>query len=392
MKFTCQNVIGKISVILVLIMLVSMFAGCNSGKNPATTNPQITTSATQATTSATQTTTPATQATTSTTHATTKPSRVEMSAPDLAEYVQKRTVTINVKTENGSGTGSGFFIGDDGTIATSYHVIDGATEIKVEIFDGGTYSVQRIVDFNALYDVAIIKIDVENTPYLKLCDEKIRTGETVYAVGSSLGFLNGTFSNGMISSAARPVGIITCIQTTAPISEGNSGGPLVNAYGEVVGINAFSYARGNSLNLAVHIDHLQDLARNKNWTLNKFREWYDKEIHRSYKIYDVENDEFLDSKINTYQIVTGATCKYSTNDYDFSDKVSGYKEEYMLYWYDYKVDEFDKYTEYLSSVGFEYQKKEEYADGTSYYYMDTFNYYRADIFVTTDYVVVYIYY
>ena len=319
-----------------------------------------------------------------------------MSTPELAEYVQARTVTINVTTEDGSeGSGTGFFIDDQGTLVTSYHVIDAAHDIEVAVNDGGKYDVKRIIDVSEMYDVAIMQIDIEGNDYLELAQEKVRTGEAVYAIGSPLGFLDGTFSDGIISNASRSYGMIDCIQTTASISNGNSGGPLVNAHGEVVGINAFSYTGGNNLNLAVKINMLDNLAKDKNWNVSQFREWYKKEIDRSYKVWNYNTKEYELSKINTYQHVTGQTCFASDYDWDImdgdtEDMVEGYHENYGVFFYEYEVEEFDKYTEYLNSIGFVYKESKDYNEGISYYYENEFSGYMVDIFVVegNEYVII----
>lgn len=318
---------------------------------------------------------------------TTEAPEQEMSLPDLAEYVQARTVTISVETtDGGESTGSGFFIDGDGTLVTSYHVIDAANSISVEIQDGAKYAVEEIVDFSELYDVAVLKLDVSGNDYLKMCEKEIRTGEAAYAVGSSLGFLNGTFSDGIISNTSRKVGMIQCVQTTAAISSGNSGGPLVNAYGEVIGINAFSYQGGENLNLAVKMDALDKLTMDKNWGISQYREWYKKEINRSYKVWNYTDKAFELSKVNTYQHVTGQTCFGSDYDWDFLDGdfetiVDGYHDDYGVFFYEYDVSEFDAYTEYLNSIGFTYQESKDYSEGISYFYENEFTGHCVDIFV-----------
>lgn len=313
------------------------------------------------------------------------PQRTKMDTVDLAEYVQQRTVTVNVDLgDYGTSTGSGFFIDDQGTVVTSYHVIDGAQDITVEVSDGGTYNLEKIIDFDPQYDIVIMKIAYQGNPYLEICEEKVRTGEEVYAVGSSLGFLNGTFSDGLISSVARHIGQIECIQTTAAISSGNSGGPLVNAYGEVVGINAFSYVSGENLNLAVHVKMMDELAMDKNWTINKYREWYSYETDRSYLVYDPILDSYYLSMLHTYQLVTGAECLHSVNDYNTWSGVRGYTRYYPIYIYEYDVAQFDKYIEYLTSVGFIFESKKDYKDGTSYYYVEELHNYFVDLYVDKD--------
>ncbi len=95
------------------------------------------------------------------------------------------------------------------------------------------------------------------------------TGETVYAVGSSKG-LTGTLSDGLVSTASRIVDDVDCIQITAAISSGNSGGPLINIYGEVIGSNTMSLASGQNLNFAVNITELQAVETTNAMTMAEF--------------------------------------------------------------------------------------------------------------------------
>ncbi len=275
----------------------------------------------------------------------------EMDTATLAKYAQERTVTINAE---GAGVGTGFFIDESGTLVTCFHVIEGASDISVKTNDGANYQVTSIVDLNPLQDVAILKIDATRTKYFKLGTEEVSTGSSVYAIGSSLGHLEGTFSDGIISTVSRKVGMIDCIQTTAAISSGNSGGPLINTYGEVVGINAFSYTAGENLNLAIKISVLDELANDKNFSMSQYREWYDKETNHSYMIYNTTAGKLELSTVHTYHYVTGTECIASGDDLDVAEMRIGYAKGSLLYLYDYTNDKYDQYTEYLSSVGFEY--------------------------------------
>jgi len=346
-----KKVRQKLCLFCAACLIVMCITGCGANEAPVSTTEAATEAATEVVT---------------------EPLRKEMSTPDLAEYVQQRTVTITVKDKEGnSSSGSGFFIDDEGTVVTCYHVIDAADVISAEVSDGGKYDVKKIVDFNEVYDIAILKVDIEDSLYLEICQEKSRTGETVYAVGSSLGFLSGTFSNGIISNVSRSVGVIDCIQTTAAISSGNSGGPLVNVYGEVIGINALSYTAGENLNLSIDTDMLQMLNMDKNWNMSQYKEWYKKEIDRSYKVWNYTSKEWELTKVNTYQHVTGQECFASDYNFDFLEGdtdslVEGYDENKGVFFYAYDVREFDNYTAYLNTVGFTYQKSEDYSEGISY--------------------------
>ncbi len=307
--------------------------------------------------------------------------KVAMSTTDLAAYVQERTVTVNVETiTNNSAAGSGFFIDDQGTIVTNYHVIDGATSISVEVSDGASYPVQKIIGFSQINDLAILKIDVTGNSYLEASTEDAKTGEQVYAVGSALGTLTGSFTAGTISSTSRTVGTIDCIQMDAAISSGNSGGPLVDIYGDVVGINTYSYVDGENLNLAIKISTLDALPRDKNYTVNDYKEWYITESSRSYSPYD--GAYYYYSTVNTYQVVTGAECLYSIDsDGNYSE---GYYDCCECYMYDYTVSEYDTYVAYLKSIGFVFQDSELFDSGTSYYYINEKDGILVDLFITLD--------
>lgn len=308
-------------------------------------------------------------------------SKVAMDTTELAAYVQERTVTVNVNTINGySSAGSGFFIDDQGTIVTNYHVIDMGSAMSVQTSDGGNYDVQTVIDFSPVYDLAILKIDVSGKPYLSFSNEGATTGEQVYAVGSALGTLTGSFTAGTVSSTSRTIGLIDCIQMDAAISHGNSGGPLVNAYGEVVGINTFSFTSGESLNLAIKPEMLQKLSLDKNFTVNDFREWYTTESSRSYSLYTGESYQY--SLVNTYQTVTGEPCVLSVDENDNS--AESYYDCCVYYGYNYVPAEYDEYVNYLKSIGFVYQSDETFNDGTSYYYYNEKDGILMDLFVTSD--------
>lgn len=296
------------------------------------------------------------------------PDEMEMSSEEVAEYVQQRTVTVNVTTITGStGSGSGFFIDAHGTIVTNYHVIDRGASMTVQAMDGATYDVEQVVDFSPLYDLAILKISLENTPFLAFAPDEAKAGQTVYAVGSALGDLTGTFTAGTVSSPSRMIGKIDCLQMDAAISPGNSGGPLVNSRGEVVGINTFSRTKGENLNFAIKTSVLDSLHRDKNYTVNEFKEWYTKESSRSFSPFDGKN--YYYSLVNTYQTVTKAKCEASIKD-DGEDIVEGFKDCYEIYMYEHNTDEYDKYVDYLKENGFEFQSDSRSDLGTDYLYLN----------------------
>lgn len=308
----------------------------------------------------------------------TEPVVTIMSSTEIAAYAKERTVTVHATlTNNSTSEGSGFFIDSQGTIVTCYHVIDGARELSVEVNDGGTYKVEKILDIDPLHDIAILKIALSDTPFFETSSAAV--GEDVRAIGSSLGTLKGTVSQGIVSQLDT-VGIIDCVQTDAAISSGNSGGPLVNMYGEVIGINAYSYTEGQNLNLAVDIAYVQKMSMNKNWSINDYREWYDVQTDRSYHIYSYVDNDTHPSLVNTYGEITNATCLLSAWDWDFEDCVEGYDKTQSIFIYEYDSAELDSYRSYLKSIGFEYEGAHDSISGMSIY-VDSFNSYMARILI-----------
>jgi putative serine protease PepD len=150
-----------------------------------------------------------------------------------------------VNIDTGSGSGSGFVISSDGYIVTNNHVIEGANNIRVTFSDGSTAAAD-LVGANADYDLAVLNVDRTGLPIVALgSSDAVLVGDTAIAVGSPLG-LPGTVTSGIISALDRPVtaggaddtSFINAIQTDAAINPGNSGGPLLNADGEVIGVNS----------------------------------------------------------------------------------------------------------------------------------------------------------
>ncbi len=135
--------------------------------------------------------------------------------------------------------GSGFIIRSDGFIVTNNHVVQGAEQVKVNLKDGRQYN-GTVYAKDELTDLAIIKIDAQDLLSLKFANSDIiRVGEWVLAIGNPLG-LGGTVSSGIISAIGRDINMgpyNDFLQTDAPINRGNSGGPLINTKGEVVGVN-----------------------------------------------------------------------------------------------------------------------------------------------------------
>lgn len=151
------------------------------------------------------------------------------------------------------GVGSGIIISPDGYIVTNDHVVDGATNIKVTLHDRRVLNA-RVIGVDKLTDLAVIKVDAKDLPTVVWGDStKLQPGQTVLAFGSPFGYFQFSVTRGIVSAVDRanpysddPRKPGNFIQTDAAINPGNSGGPLVNAHGELVGINTFIISNGGS--------------------------------------------------------------------------------------------------------------------------------------------------
>ncbi|MBO0901573.1 trypsin-like peptidase domain-containing protein [Cellulomonas sp. zg-ZUI199] len=165
----------------------------------------------------------------------------------IAAGVLPSVVSIEVTTADGSGSGSGFVLRQDGYVLTNNHVVAGASDGALVVqFSDGTEMAGTVVGATGDYDLAVVKVEATGLTPLALGDsDAIAVGDPVVAIGAPLGLV-GTVTTGIVSALNRPVvagdpgdtAFINAIQTDAAINPGNSGGPLVNARGEVVGINS----------------------------------------------------------------------------------------------------------------------------------------------------------
>jgi S1-C subfamily serine protease len=161
------------------------------------------------------------------------------------------------------GTGSGFIIAADGKLLTNAHVVEGSQEVSVTLKDGKIYK-GKVLGIDQMTDVAVIKIEAEDLPTVTLGKaENLNPGEWAIAIGNPLG-LDNTVTVGIISAIGRTsseVGVpdkrVRFIQTDAAINPGNSGGPLLNAQGEVIGINTAIRADAQGLGFAIPIETAQ---------------------------------------------------------------------------------------------------------------------------------------
>ena len=164
------------------------------------------------------------------------------------------------------GFGSGFVVSSDGLILTNAHVVDGSDRVSITLKDGRSFE-GKVMGTDRLTDVAVIKIEAKDLPAVTFADsEKLQPGEWAIAIGNPLG-LDNTVTTGIVSATGRSssqVGVadkrVSFIQTDAAINPGNSGGPLLNAKGEVIGINTAIIQRAQGLGFAIPINTAQNIA------------------------------------------------------------------------------------------------------------------------------------
>ena len=164
------------------------------------------------------------------------------------------------------GLGSGFVVSSDGLILTNAHVVEGSDKVTVTLKDGKTYE-GEVMGTDSLTDVAVIKIEADNLPAVTFADsDNLQPGEWAIAIGNPLG-LDNTVTTGIVSATGRSsaqVGVadkrVSFVQTDAAINPGNSGGPLLNAKGEVIGINTAIIQNAQGLGFAIPVNAARDIA------------------------------------------------------------------------------------------------------------------------------------
>jgi serine protease Do len=206
------------------------------------------------------------------------------SVRDLVNQLGEAVVQVRTP----SGLGSGFIINEDGFLMTNFHVIEGETQISVEVYHqkGGelerkSYKQVRIIAINKYGDMALLKIEDRDAPKFKYVllgsADALVVGDGVFAVGSPLG-LERTVTEGILSTKTRQMAGELYLQTTAQINPGNSGGPLFNMRGEVVGITNMKITFGEGLGFAIPIesvkyflDHREGFAYSNDNPSNAYR-------------------------------------------------------------------------------------------------------------------------
>lgn len=198
----------------------------------------------------------------------------ESTVAAIAEKVSPSVVSVVTETRTRSfygtysaeGAGTGIIVSKDGYIMTNNHVIDGATRVAIVDHSGEEYENVRVVGRDPLNDVAFLKVSAkkEFTPAVLGNSSTVRIGQQVIAIGNALGQYSNTVTSGIISGLGRPItantndgsteSLTDLIQTDASINEGNSGGPLVNMAGQVIGINTAIIENANGIGFSIPIN------------------------------------------------------------------------------------------------------------------------------------------
>lgn len=220
----------------------------------------------------------------------------ELTAEEIYELVSPSVVEITGETSNSTTTGTGFFYDNKGTVITNYHVIEGCISAEITLTNGTNYKIDKVLGYDIDRDIAILSTKCTSSTPLIIRESAVKTGEIVYAIGSSLG-LSGSLSDGIISAAEREFDGQIYIQTTAPISHGNSGGPLIDKEGKVIGITSASFADGQNLNLAIPIKEVSTISITNPLTLEAVFEQTGHEVEwlsdYRFQYYEEENTYVL---------------------------------------------------------------------------------------------------
>ncbi|MBM3883931.1 MAG: trypsin-like serine protease, partial [Verrucomicrobia bacterium] len=190
-------------------------------------------------------------------------SRPERSVRELVRELGEAVVQVRTP----GGLGSGFFINEEGYLITNFHVIEGETQIALEVYsqrrgqlEPKNYKQVRIVAMNKFTDLALLKVEDPGAPRFAAAplarNQALAVGERVFAIGSPLG-LERTVTEGIISTKTRQMQGALYLQTTAQINPGNSGGPLFNLRGEVVGVTNMKINLGEGLGFAIPVEQVR---------------------------------------------------------------------------------------------------------------------------------------
>ncbi len=254
--------------------------------------------------------------------------KTELKPSEISKLVSPAIVYIETFDEAGDliGTGSGINVNSTGKIFTNYHVIEGASAVKVKFISNQVYNVTSVLGYDVDRDIAVLKITGTNLPVASFGNSSLlENGEEILTIGSPIG-LENTISNGLVSNRSRILDGQSYLQISAPISPGSSGGALVNLYGEIVGITSAQFISGQNINLAIPINEVKKfLTSNESTSLKALKDT---------KI--TKRIDYDDGSYYIGEVVGGVpqglgTTVYSNGDQYTGEFVDGLKEGKGIY-------------------------------------------------------------
>lgn len=269
------------------------------------------------------------------------------SAEQIYEKVNPSVVCIYVNKSGGNKvSGSGFYIDGNGRAVTNYHVIEKAKSIYIYNYKGQRYDVTEVVSVDVDKDIAVLQTEARRTPSVKIGNsDRVKTGEKVYAIGYPQSFILGnvdsTFTEGTVSKSSYSVNGINYIQSTVNITNGNSGGVLINSRAEVIGITTAGLDLNNIdyMNFSVPINNVRSVKYKVNIPVENFATdfkfytvnyYIDNNLYRSYSVL---RNEILDELVMPEEdemIYAGwGKGSISSPNYDFTQPVQGNLNLYL---------------------------------------------------------------
>lgn len=300
--------------------------------------------------------------------------KVPLNEEEMLSHFSANTVSLRVRYIDGSeASGWGVFIDRDGTVLSSYRLINGAESIELRDGQGKTLTVGAIEGFDIDSGLALLDSGERRETWMDPAGSCFR-GERVYTA------IDNRIYGGMLMKEEK-VNLLPCLRVDMPIDDSMRGLPLVNQYGDLLGLCAFGFDEGKE-NFALNAAATEQLPKGDPMTLKNYAKWYREQCAMSYSPYDESIDGFCYSMTYRYDTVTGAPCLGSVDT--GGRQHDGFVDCCYYYRYEQNEEGLNKYTEYLLSKGYEDAGSEEFGSGTSQYYRNDVEDIQVDMFLRTD--------
>jgi S1-C subfamily serine protease/Flp pilus assembly protein TadD len=219
----------------------------------------------------------------------------EKTPVQIFEEVAPGVVVIVAKSSTGFNQGSGFIVDKSGVIVTNLHVVAGAEKINVRLKDGRLYPVTGIIEYDQMRDICVLKIDAPDLVTIPLGNSNsLKQGQKILVIGAPLG-LEYSISDGLYSGLRGEIAGLKSLQFTAPTSPGNSGGPLLDMQGRVLGVTTFVITAGQNLNFAIPVNDIKSFIH----TNTKISvEEFSRSLNKVYSLYNSALEAYSAGKID----------------------------------------------------------------------------------------------